>query len=241
MTTIDKRKKYVLVLDIETANMTEDAIAYDVGFAVADKKGNIYETHSYMVAEMFLDKENRELMNTAYYAKKLPKYWEDYKQGKRKLASIVSIQRIVRQVMAKYSIKDVFAYNANFDKSGLDRTLRYLTKSSMRWFFPFGSQVHCIWHMATQVICSQKTYFKNAIANNWISEKGNLQTSAELVFAYISNNPDFQEEHSGLEDVTIETKIMAKCFTQHKKMKTNIYRRCWALPQKSFKEFAETA
>lgn len=241
MVKIDKRRKYVLVLDIETANMTDDAIAYDVGFAVADKKGNIYETHSYMVAEMFLDAYNKPLMDTAYYAKKLPKYWEDYKAGKRKLAQILTIRRIVKQVMEKYSITDVFAYNANFDKSGLDRTVRYLTKSQVRFFFPYGTKIHCIWHMATQVICQQKTYFKNAIANNWISAKGNLQTSAELVFAYISKNPDFQEEHTGLEDVTIEVQIMAKCFTQHKRMKTNIYRRCWAIPQTSFKEFAETA
>lgn len=241
MEKIDRRRKYVLVLDIETANIAEDALAYDVGFAVADKKGNIYETHSYMVAEMFLDNYNKPLMNTAYYAEKIPQYWEDYKMGKRKLASILTIRRIVQQVMKKYCITDVFAYNANFDKSGLDRTVRYLTKSNVRFFFPCGTEIHCIWNMATQVICQQKTYFEKAIAHNWISEKGNLQTSAEVVFAYISGNPDFQEEHTGLEDVTIETKIMAKCFAQHKKMKTNIDRRCWAIPQKSFKEFAKTA
>ena len=39
---IDKRKKYVLVIDIETANITKNAIAYDIGFAVADKKGRVY-------------------------------------------------------------------------------------------------------------------------------------------------------------------------------------------------------
>ena len=241
MEKIDRRRNYVLVLDIETANIAEDALAYDVGFAVADKKGNIYETHSYMVAEMFLENYNKSLMNTAYYAEKIPQYWKDYNAGKRKLASILTIRRIVQQVMKKYDITDVFAYNANFDKSGLDRTVRYLTKSKIRFFFPYNTEIHCIWHMATQVICQQKTYFEKAIAHNWISEKGNLQTSAEVVFAYISGNPDFQEEHTGLEDVTIETKIMAKCFAQHKKMRTNIDRRCWAIPQNSFKEFAKTA
>lgn len=241
MEKIDKRRKYILVLDIETANMTNDAIAYDVGFAVADKHGNIYQTDSYMVAEMFLDKENKELMDTAYYAKKLPKYWEDYKKGLRKLASITTIRKIVREVMAKYGIHDVFAYNANFDKSGLDRTIRYLTKSSIRWFFPFGTKTHCIWHMATQTICQQKAYFKMAVANNWVSPAGNVQTSAERVFAYISNNPHFEEEHTGLEDVGIETQILAKCFRQHKKMATNIYRMCWKLPQENFKKLAEIA
>ena len=144
MEKIDRRRNYVLVLDIETANIAEDALAYDVGFAVADKKGNIYETHSYMVAEMFLENYNKPLMYTAYYAKKLPKYWEDYNAGKRKLASILTIRRIVQQVMKKYDITDVFAYNASFDKNGLDRTVRYLTKSNVRFFFPYNTKIHCI-------------------------------------------------------------------------------------------------
>ena len=121
MTKIDRRKKYVLVLDIETANMAEDALAYDIGFAVADKKGDIYERYSFMVSELFFD--NKDLMETAYYAKKLPQYWEDYKAGTRKIASIYTIRKIVRETMEKFNIHDVFAYNANFDKTGLDRTI----------------------------------------------------------------------------------------------------------------------
>lgn len=199
MEKIDRRRKYVLVLDIETANITEDALAYDVGFAVADKKGCIYETHSYMVAEMFLDNYNKPLMDTAYYAKKLPKYWEDYKAGKRKLAKILTIRRIVRQVMEKYRITDVFAYNANFDKTGLDRTVRYLTKSEVRFFFPYGTKIHCIWHMATQVICQQKPISKRRLLTSGFPQKAicRLQQNwylltfpATLIFK--RNTPDWK-------------------------------------------------
>ena len=44
----NNRRKKMLVFDIETAETTENAIAYDIGFAVVDKKGNIYEEHSYL-------------------------------------------------------------------------------------------------------------------------------------------------------------------------------------------------
>ena len=74
-----------------------------------------------MVSELFFD--NKDLMETAYYAKKLPQYWEDYKAGTRKIASIYTIRKIVRETMEKFNIHDVFAYNANFDKTGLDRTI----------------------------------------------------------------------------------------------------------------------
>ena len=52
---IDKRKKYIMVIDIETTNGLTDMLAYDIGFIVADLHGNIYEKRSYMVAELFCD------------------------------------------------------------------------------------------------------------------------------------------------------------------------------------------
>ena len=47
MNKIDKRKKYVLVIDVETANTIIDSkfnegLVYDIGFGVYDKKGNEY-------------------------------------------------------------------------------------------------------------------------------------------------------------------------------------------------------
>ena len=90
---MDKRIKYLLVVDIETANILEDAIAYDIGFAVTDKRGNIYETGSYMIADMFFDYPD--LLDTAYYKEKLPQYWTDYENGNRKLAKLTTVKKII--------------------------------------------------------------------------------------------------------------------------------------------------
>ena len=65
--------KYI-VLDTETTNSLDDPIAYDIGWAVVDENGEVYETASYVVADVFLDKE---LMESAYFADKIPQYWED--------------------------------------------------------------------------------------------------------------------------------------------------------------------
>ena len=51
---IDKRKHYILVLDTETANSLDDPLVYDIGFAVADTKGHIYERFSFIVIKVFL-------------------------------------------------------------------------------------------------------------------------------------------------------------------------------------------
>lgn len=233
---VDKRKKYVMVIDIETANSVEDALAYDIGFAVCDKRGNIYEKYSYMVSEMFCSYFDDAIMKTAYYADKLPQYWEDLHNRKRLMTSMLSIRKVISEVMQKYNVREVYAYNARFDYTGLNRTLRYLTYSRFRWFFPYGTEIYCIWHMAAQVICQQKKYMRFCIDNHLYSEAGNMKTSAEVVYKYMTGNADFEEAHTGLEDVEIEAAIMAKCFAQHKKMDKSINRLCWRIPQKEFKK-----
>lgn len=235
---IDHRRKYIMVLDIETANFIDDAIAYDVGFAIADRKGNIYETRSFMIADLFLD--YTDLLQSAYYAEKLPQYWIDYANGDRVMVQLTTAKKIVADLMKKYGVTDVFAYNASFDLNGLNRSIRYITKSKYRYFFPYGTEIHCIWNMACQTILQQKSYFRYAIENGLVKENGNLMTNAEAAYRYICKDSDFTENHTGLEDVMIETAILTKCYQQHKKMETRINRGCWQIPQKSFKNFAET-
>lgn len=219
---VDKRKSYKLVVDIETANFINDALAYDIGFAVCDKKGNIYYKDSLMIAEMFID--NKELLTSAYYAEKIPKYWRDYKANKRRLVTLATARKEICKVMKYFNITDVFAYNARFDYTGLNRTERYLTKSKIRYFFPYGTKIHCIMKMAKQVLFTQKSFIKFAEENNLKTPSGKfLSNTAETAFKYITKNLDFKESHTGLEDVQIECKIMAKCFAQHKKMETLLW------------------
>ena len=227
---IDKRKKYVLVIDIETANIVENAIAYDIGFAIADKKGRIYDSYSYMVKEMFVSYQD--LLSSAYYSEKLPQYYKDLYDGKRELKSIYEIRRKIFELMKMYGITEVYAYNCFFDRGGLTNTIRYLTKSFYRWFFPYGTTFHCIWHMACQVLFTQKSFQKMALEKGWLSASGNIKTNAEIAYNYLHNTTDFEESHTGLEDVLIECEIMARCFRQHKKMDTSINRLCWKIPQK---------
>ena len=234
---IDHRKRYIMVLDIETANFLDDAIAYDVGFAIADRKGNIYETRSLMIADLFFD--YTDLLESAYYANKLPSYWTDFAKGVRSMVQLTTAKKIVAELMKKYNVTDVFAYNAYFDLNGLNRSIRYITKSKQRYFFPYGTKIHCIQHCACQTIFQQKGYFQFAIENNLLTKNGNLSTSAESAYRYICKDNDFTESHTGLEDVMIETAILAKCYQQHKKMDTSINRASWNLPQKSFQEFAK--
>jgi len=225
--------KKILVLDVETANMLDDPLVYDIGFAMSDKKGNIYEKHSFVIKDIFEDGRN-DLMTSAYYAKKIPLYLEKIAKGETLVKSLYYVRKFIKDLMVKYGCTTVAAYNAKFDTTAVNTTQRYLTSSKFRYFFPYGTEIICIWNMACQVLFTQKTFQKEAIAQGWVSKAGNLQTSAEIAFRYISDDSQFQEEHTGLADVLIEAEIMAKCFRQKKKMSTGINRWCWKIPTAAY-------
>lgn len=228
---IDKRKKYLMVLDVETANSNvekgakNDGLVYDLGLTVIDKKGQIYEKKSFAIKEIF---DWFELMSTAYYKNKLPKYYEKLKNKTMEKVSIWTARKIVKNLIEKYNITEVYAFNALFDYTTLNNTVRYLSGSGCRWFFPYGTKICDIWHIACQVLGTQKTFQWENVRN----AKGNLITNAERMFGYIDQNEDFEEEHTGLADTLIEGQILVRCFNNHKSIDKKINRSCWRIPQK---------
>ena len=152
---MSRQTEKLLVIDTETCNTIEQPLPYDIGYAICDRKGNIYVKRSFVVAEVFLDLAD--VMKSAYYAEKIPHYWEDIKSGKRVIKSIYSIRKQIKEDMKNYSIKKVGAYNMGFDKRALNNLIRYTTKSFIRWFFPFGTEFFCIWSMACQTLLNTKS------------------------------------------------------------------------------------
>lgn len=213
-------KNYYLTIDTETANGLDDPFMYDIGGAVHDKKGNIVEAFSFVVAEVF---DNEELFDTAYYAEKRPNYEDDLESGIRAKVSIWYAKKYIADLCRRYNVKAIIAYNARFDYKSTHGTLRYLTKSAYRWFLPYGIPVWDSWKMAQDTICKQKAYKPFCIKNGFICANGRVKTSAEVVYRYMTLNTDFIESHTGLEDVFIEVAIFARCMAQHKKMRKTLW------------------
>ena len=226
-----------IILDVETANDIPDTLVYDLGFAVADRNGNIYEEKSFVISDIFT--EEKDLMQECYYKSKLPLYEQRIADRTAKKVSLFTARRELARLINKYNIKTVYAYNASFDRNALNTTQRYLTKSKYRWFLPYGVEVHCIWHMACQTICQKMDYAYFCAKNGFYSQKQNMTTNAETVYKYLEKNLDFEEEHTGLSDVHIELKILAECLKYHEKVNEYIYRGCYNLPQKKFKKILE--
>ena len=204
---IEKLEKFIVV-DTETTNSIDDPIVYDVGFAVVDAEGNVYEQHSYVVADVFLDKD---LMSYAYFADKIPQYWEDIKAGKRKLRRFKTIRMIFKDVCKQYEIKKIFAHNARFDNRSLNLTQRYLTSSKFRWFFPYNTEICDTLKMSRNTLKNITEYDQFCWDNDFITKRGCKRYTAEIIYKFITGKLDFEESHTGLEDVLIEKEILKYC------------------------------
>ena len=214
-------KKKFLIVDVETCNGLENPLVYDIGGAVIDNTGKIYEYFSFVIEEIFYGCPH--LMQSAYYANKIPLYKRDLFNGERRVATFEQIYKYIRYLLKKYNITIFLAYNARFDRKALNNTIQFLTNNKKKYFLPHEIEVQCIWTMAKDTICQQKTYKKFCLDRGYITDKGNLKTSAEVVYRYMILNNDFQESHTGLEDVRIESLIFAKCIRQHKKMRRHYW------------------
>ena len=64
-----------------------------------------------------------------------------------------------------------------------------------------------------------------------MTANGRLRKTAEILWRFISGNNDFEESHTGLEDVLIEAEIMWYCFRQHKPMRKALYENRKEFPQ----------
>lgn len=201
------------MLDTETTNEIDCPICYDIGFSVVDlDNGEVIERHSYVVADVFCDKE---LMSSAYFIDKVPQYWADIKSGKRTLRRWATIRAIIKDVMTQYKVDAVVAHNARFDYTSTATTQRYLTSSKWRYFFPYGTKFLCTLKMAKQIFGKDNEYIAFCEEHEFLTTYKKPKLTAEVIYRYLTNDIEFVESHTGLEDVEIETVILLECIKRN--------------------------
>ena len=197
-----------IVLDTETTNTLEDPIAYDIGFAVIDENGKVYAKFSFVVAEVFLDKE---LMANAYFVDKIPQYWKDIEDGERELRKLSTIRQTLNRVCEEFEVEAIIAHNARFDYRSTAITQRYLTSSKYRYFLPYGVELWDSLKMAREVFKNDEEHAEFCYKNDYLTSRGVRRYTAEILYRFITNDNSFIESHTGLEDVMIEKEIFVEC------------------------------
>lgn len=218
MKTIEiKKERYLMFIDTETIgtiNMKESVLPFEIGMKIYDtEKQKVVKEKSYIVRKFF---NNKYVMQSSFSATKYPEYIEKVANDKRyKLLSVNEISIDLAKIKEKYNIKVMVAHNGNFDKTAIARL-----------FEDFGvknpiAKIDLLDTMEiSKVITYSKDYANYCIANKdklndikesrFITNSGRVRTTAQAIYCYISNNADFIEAHTGLEDIDIEIEIFKK-------------------------------
>jgi len=194
-------KKFFLILDSET---TQDGKIADLGLVVCDKQGNIHYDVGLMVGDFYLNRDKHPLFFTADadplwgkrgLGKRYSKYDAMIADGRRMVASVAAINRLLVKICLKYN-PTLTAYNLAFDadkaaNSGIDLSI-------------FTSRF-CLWYAAADKYIKRKDFRQFVLENHFFGNRtkhGNMsfQTKADVVAKFLLGSGFPDEPHTALED-----------------------------------------
>lgn len=195
---------YTMVFDTETTSL-DKPFCYDVGYSILNMETMLVEEEKHFVIEQ--NWHNLPLFESAYYKEKRPLYIQLMRQHKAKMDKWGYVMKEMKRDIIKYGISDAYAYNSDFD----DKVFTF----NCDWFKcnnPLENvAIHDIWGYASEYITSKTEYQLFCEKNQRFTDTGNYKGSAEVVYQFLKNEPDFVEAHMGLYDTQIESTILVEC------------------------------
>lgn len=209
------KTKKIMVLDVEGMS---NCRPYDVGYLVADKKGNIYKESSIAILPCIWENLKNCLVAQEMTHRNVEEILKDIENASKRKYQYQSIEDAKKKIIsdiAEFGVKEVWAYNCSFDKSAL--------KKLFGDDFKILNNLVCFYDIIPAILYTKllnKKYVNFCNKNGFITEKGNVQVKAEIVYKYLFGNLDFEEEHTGLADTKIEYQILLEAIRTKKKLET---------------------
>ena len=207
-------RKVFAILDIET--VTDARLAFDIAWLICDVKGNILERYNALVSEIadapfgttLISRDSFMRNKSAFYRDAIVFHGIDVKP-------FADIAADFNAISERYNARTVMcAYNAKFDYSVLnDNAHMYFGND----FFNENVEVVDIMTMALATICDTNKFVRWCMVNNLMTDKGNVKTNAETVYAYLMRDKDYTEAHHALADCEIEAEIYFKARARKQK------------------------
>lgn len=206
-----KNNYYYCTFDTETwGGVICPKGVYNLSGFIHDRKGKIIAPFNYLIAEYF-----EEINKDSYSKKNFHRYLEMIERGEITMVNTEeeAIQA-VKNLCDFYNVRYIMAYNTGFD----------LCKTKCKKLIENREFID-IYLMALQTIGTYKKYEKFCIENKLMSKSNGkkIAKTAESMYAYLTNNPNYKEEHTALEDSKIEMQIFLGCLKTHKKFTKNTH------------------
>ena len=212
-----KKERYLMFIDTETIgtlNVKESILPFEIGMKILDTETmKVVKEKSYLVRKFF---NNKYIMLSTFSATKYPNYFEKLENDKRyKTMSVNDISKDIEKTISRYSIKIMVAHNGNFDKTAMARLFEDFGVDN-----PFENIDLLDTMELSKTITFSKDYANYCVANKdrlnsvkdscFITNSGRVRITAQAIYCYLSNNSQFEEAHTGLEDIDIEMEIFKK-------------------------------
>lgn len=197
----------IMVFDTETTNL-EKPFCYNIGYLIMDTESrDILCKRDFVVEQVW---HNAMLFTTAYYADKREIYIGRMKARKVRMEKFGYITQQMYRDIVEFEVAHAYAYNSPFDV----KVFAY----NCDWF-------KCINPLDTVAVHDIRGYVHRKIAwsedfQAWCdehkeyTESGNYSTSAQTIFRYMTENAEWEEEHTALADSEIECAILCECIEQ---------------------------
>lgn len=204
------RKNIYCTLDTETfGGASNPKGIYHLAGIIHDRFGRIIAVFNYLIAEHY-----EEIEKDSYAKKNFHKYLEMIQNGDiTVIATEKDAVNEVKKICDFYNVRYMMAYNSGFD----------FVKTECKELIKDREFID-IYLMTLQTITHIKKYAKFCLKNGLQSRSGKcVATTAESVYAYLTNNADYSEEHTALEDSKIEMQIFLACVKTHKPFTKNLH------------------
>lgn len=194
----------IMIFDTETTSL-DKPFCYNIGYVIYDTDTDqVIMTKDFVCEQVW---HNPMLFTTAYYSNKR----EIYILRMRKREAILKkfgyiCQEMIRDIK-NYEIECAYAYNSPFDEKVFNFNCDWFKCNN-----PFDNiKIIDIRGYAHKYICNTDEYKRFCEEHNFFTESGNYSTTAEILFRYLTEDINFEEEHTAMWDSIIETDILRAC------------------------------
>lgn len=223
------KEKRFLVADTESTGLGSKAFVFDFGYVISNRKGKIFQERNFLVTEILT---NPRMMLGALYnpdwrammgGKLFSHYVPALHHSEIKLIGWRDLMEILRDDILTHSVDVFCAYNLPFDLGAMQKTHNHVTEKNLNFQ---RLDLLCLWEFACNDLLQTRLYHdvchRMGLEQGWITEAGNVKTTAEKTYAFLSGDYDFIESHTALHDAQIETEILHRLLARKKPIPYNI-------------------
>ena len=221
-------------------------LIYDIGWVLCDRNGNIFEKKQFLIAETFsvpsvfntayyrdkrpiyLEKIRNSEISVMPWAVVLNELLSDLDMVEAVAAynAMFDFKKAIRFTdlyINKLYSPDYYEWEKMQMESAARIASGMMANKSGRFdaenflFHGLSIPIIDIWGVACSSLINTQKYKKMCLENGMLTDSGEFfKTSAEATFRYITQNIEFEEAHTALNDAEIETEILRRAFKRGK-------------------------